>query len=68
MKLQIGKETLEEPNNYRFQLIGNKLSLVNHFNNEIRAKFMEGIFEKVIPNRHLNEVRRKLNGKRKVEI
>ena len=70
MKLKIGNETIEEPKNYRFDLIGNQLTMINNFNPNVKAKFIEGTESKTVPNRYLNDVRRRLTQarNRRVEI
>lgn len=68
MKLTIGNETIDEPQNYKFQLNGNKLSMVNDFNPLTRAKFSDNEEELTVPRADLDKVRRRLTEARNRKV
>ena len=60
MKLTIGKRTYEEPPKYRFKLEGNKLTIVNHWNPETIGIFPDGSKFKIVREKYIKQVKRKL--------
>ena len=66
MKLKVGKREITEPPHYKFELHNNVLSMVNYFNPQVKALFLDGKRDMLIHREFLHEVRRQLAEHRRV--